>query len=276
MWPEESLARVSLVKSETERLSALWRGFSEEEWKTDTFCPGWTAETAVSHVITGGPFYGNSVQRALDGLPPEPPYGKDGKEFWAIRKEKGEELKKLPRGEMMDVFDSTSAALQESLGRITSGDLDKPGYHPRGLAPVQSWIGMRLVELVVHDWDIKQGKDPASRVVPPGVEGMIVFVPGFLVRLFNSREVPPFEGRFHFRSDDLGREWTLSAGGGKAEVSSDVSGDCDAVITADGEAHLLLPYGRLTREAAESEGRLRIEGNAAAADRLLGALYTKY
>ncbi len=276
MWRDESLARVPLVKSETERLSSLWRGFGEEEWNRETFCPGWTAAHAISHVTTGGDFYGNSIRRAIDGLPSEPPYGKDAKEFWAIRKVKGDELMALPRGEMMDIFDSSAAKLQIELERITDGDLDKLGYHPRGLNDIRAWIGMRLVELVVHDWDVRRGPDPASRVTPQGVEGMIVFMPGFVVRLFNLRDKQPFTGRFHFRSAGPDLEWTLEVDGEKAAASPEISGEYQATIEADGEAHLLLPYGRLKREKAEAEGQLRVEGDLSLADRLLEIVYTKY
>jgi len=276
VWRDECLARVPLVKSETERLSSLWRAFGEEEWNRETFCLGWTAAYAISHVTTGGDFYGNSIRRAIDGLPSEPPYGKDAKEFWAIRKVKGEELMALPRGEMMDIYDASSAKLQKELERITAGDLDKLGYNPRGLNAVKAWIGMRLVELVVHDWDVRQGGDSGSRVTPPGVEGMIVFIPGFVVRIFNMRDKQPFAGRFRFRPADPDLEWTLEVEGEKAAVSPEVSGEYHATIEADGEAHLMLPYGRLNREKAEAEGRLRVEGDLALADKLLEIIYTKY
>jgi uncharacterized protein (TIGR03083 family) len=276
VWREDCLSRVSLIGSETKRLSALWRDFDESEWGRDTFCPGWTAADAISHVTTGGSFYHNSTKRALEGLPPEPLYGKDAKEFWAIRKVKGEELMALPRAEMMDIFDSTSAALQKTLEDIAAEDLDKIGYHPRGLTPVKAWIGMRLVELVIHDWDVRFAKEPGCRVNPEGVEGMFVFVPDFIVRLFNGRESHPFESRFHFRSTGPDREWTVEVAGDKASVSSEISGSYDAIIEADGEAHLLLPYGRLKRASAEEKGRLRIEGDPAAAENLLGVVYTKY
>ena len=276
MWREDCLSRIPLVQSETSRLSALWRGLSDEEWDRDTFCPGWTAATAISHVTTGGAFYHNTVRRALDGLPPDPPYGGDTKEFWAIRKVKGEELMALPRAEMMDIFDSTSADLQESLERITEADLDKPGYHPRGLTNLKAWIGMRLVELVVHDWDVRFEKESPCAVVPQGAEGMLVFIPDTLARLFNVRDKQPFEGRFHFRSTVPGRGWTLEVAGEEASVSAEGSGDYDAVIETDAEAHLLLPYGRLKREEAEKDGRLRVEGDVSAAGRLLGVVYCKY
>jgi uncharacterized protein (TIGR03083 family) len=276
VWRDESLARVPLVKSETERLSSLWRGFGEEEWNRETFCPGWTAAHAISHVTTGGDFYGNSIRRAIDGLPSEPPYGKDSKEFWAIRKVKGDELMALPRGEMMDIFDFSAAKLQIELERITDGDLDKLGYHPRGLNDIKAWIGMRLVELVVHDWDVRRGLDTDSRVTPQGVEGMIVFMPGFVVRLFNLRDKQPFAGRFHFRSAGPDLEWTLEVDGEKAAASPEISGEYQATIEADGEAHLLLPYGRLNRDEAEAEDRLRVEGDLSLADKLLEIVYTKY
>ena len=276
MSPEEYLSRVSLVKSETERLSAYWRSFSDARWEVDTFCPGWRACHAVSHLATGGEFYANSVRRALEGLPPEPPYGSNVKEFFAIRGARGEELMALPREEMMDAFDASAAEVNDALADITEGDLGKLGFHPRGLTRIDAWIGLRLVELAMHDWDIRYGEDAEVCVSSEGVEGIMTFLPSTQRRLFGVRENPPFDGRFLFCSADPDREWTLTVAGEKAENTADVSGAHDATITADGEAHLLLLYGRAKRGEAEASGRLTIEGNTELANELLCVLYANY
>ena len=82
--------------------------------------------------------------------------------------------------------------------------------------------------------------------------------------------------RFLFRSREPDRAWTLTIIGEKAEVSADVSGVHDATITADGEAHLLLLYGRGKRGAMEAAGRLGVEGNTELANQLLCVLYSAY
>ena len=276
MSPEEYLSRVALVKSETDRLSAYWRSFSEARWEVDTFCPGWRACHAVSHLATGGDFYANSVRRALEGLPPEPPYGSNVKEFFAIRHARGEELMALPRDGMMDAFDASAAEVNDALGDVGADDLGKLGFHPRGLTRLDAWIGLRLVELAMHDWDIRYGEDAEACVSAQSVEGTMTFLPSTQSRLFGVRENPPFGGRFLFCSTTPDRAWTLTIIGEKAEISADVSGAHDAVITADGEAHLLLLYGRAKRGEAEASGRLIIEGNAELANELLCVLYTNY
>lgn len=276
MTPDAYIERISLIRSETDRLSKIWRGFGEDEWKTPSFCPGWNAEDVVSHVTTGAFFYANSISRALEGLPPEPPYGKAAKEFHAIRKQKGEELMALPRGGMMDVFDASADEVQAQLERIRPGDLGKLGYHPRGLIRLDAWIGLRLVEMVLHDWDIRYGRDSGARVEVQGVEGLLAFIPANQARFFGWREKTPFEGRFLFRSKAPEAAWCLSVSGEKAEASGDTSGDFDAEIEADGEAHLLLIFGRAEREAMEKAGRLRVGGDLEIAMDLLDVLYAKY
>ncbi len=276
MSPEEQLSRVALVISETQRLSALWRAFSDVRWEMDTFCPGWRARHAVSHLVTGGDFYANSIRRALEGLPPEPPYGSNVKEFFAIRAAKGEELMALPRDEMMDAFDVSAAKVNDALSGITASDLGKLGFHPRGLTRLDAWIGLRLVELVAHDWDVRYGEDAEACVSAEGVEGIMTFLPESQSRLFGVRENPPFDGRFLFRSKMPDRTWTLTVAGEKAEESAHTSGTHDAIITTDGEAHFLLLYGRAKRDAMEAAGRLTIEGDAELASQLLCVLYTNY
>jgi len=274
--PEEQLSRVALVKSESERLSALWRGFSDARWEVETFCPGWQAQHAVSHLVTGADFYTNSIRRALEGLPPEPPYGSNTKEFFAIRAARGEELMAMSRDEMMDAFDATASQVNGALADITADDIGKLGFHPRGLTRLDAWIGLRLVELMAHDWDIRYGEDAEACVSADGVEGVMTFLPASQSRLFGVRENPPFDGRFLFRSRTPDRAWTLTVAGEKAEESAHTSGAHDAIITADGEAHFLLLYGRAKRSAMEAAGRLTIEGDAELANQLLCVLYTNY
>ena len=276
MSPEEQLSRVALVKSETERLSAYWRGFSDARWEVETFCPGWEAQHAVSHLVTGAEFYTNSIRRALEGLPPEPPYGSNVKEFFAIRAAKGEELMALPRDEMMDAFDATAAGVNDALAEVTADDIAKLGFHPRGLTRLDAWIGLRLVELVAHDWDVRYGEDAEACVSEDALEGVMSFLPASQSRLFGVRENPPFDGRFLFRSKTPDREWTITVAGEKAEESAHTSGAHDAIITADAEAHFLLLYGRAKRGAMEDAGRLEVEGNAELANELLCVLYTNY
>lgn len=276
MSPEEQLSRVALVKSESERLSAYWRGFSDARWEVETFCPGWQAQHAVSHLATGADFYTNSIRRALEGLPPEPPYGSNVKEFFAIRAARGDELMALPRNEMMDAFDASAAEVNDALAEVTADDIAKLGFHPRGLTRLDAWIGLRLVELVAHDWDIRYGEDAGAGVSEDALEGVMSFLPASQSRLFGVRENPPFDGRFLFRSKAPDREWTITVAGEKAEESAHTSGAHDAVITADGEAHFLLLYGRAKRGAMEDAGRLEVEGNAELANELLCVLYTNY
>lgn len=276
MTPSEYLSRVPLVRSETGRLAKFWRGFGEKEWATPTFCPGWAAQDAVAHVTTGADFYASSIRRAVEGLPPEPPYGKDAKEFQALRKEKGDKLLAGPRPALVDAFEASAREVQGALDAVREGDLGKPGWHPRGLTPVDAWIGLRLVELVVHDWDIRFGADPKARPTAPGVEGMLTFLPATQCRHFNVREKPALSGRFLFRTTRPERAWTMTAEGGKASWRPDPGGAHDCAITADAEALLFLNYGRLAREEAEKAGRLKAEGGPALADALLAVLFAKY
>ena len=203
--------------------------------------------------MTGADFYTNSIRRALEGLPPEPPYGSNTKEFFAIRAAKGDELMALPREEMMDAFDATAAEVNGALADITADDVGKLGFHPRGLTRLDAWIGLRLVELVAHDWDIRYGEDAEACVSAEGVEGVMSFLPASQSRLFGVRENPPFDGRFLFRSTKPDREWTLTVAGEKAEESAHTSGAHDAVITADGRGALSLALR--AREAQRHGGR---------------------
>ena len=168
-------------------------------------------------------------------------------------------------------------SVNDALADITEGDLGKLGFHPRGLTRIDAWIGLQSRRV----GDARLGhplrrRRRSLRLGSEGVEGVMTFLPSTQRRLFGVRENPPFDGRFLFCSADPDREWTLTVTGEKAENTADVSGAHDATITADGEAHLLLLYGRAKRGEAEASGRLTIEGNAELANELLCVLYANY
>jgi hypothetical protein len=68
--------------------------------------------------------------------------------------------------ELIAGFGAGSAQFQEILESLRGDDLAKPARHPRGLMPIGCWIGMRLNELVIHDWDIRQPHEAKASLLP--------------------------------------------------------------------------------------------------------------
>ena len=129
----------------------------------------------------------------------------------------------------------------------------------------------------MHDWDIRYGEDAEVCVSSEGVEGIMTFLP--------STSAPPFRRPARTRpsmaASCSARPIPIASGrlpspARRRKIPPTFSGAHDATITADGEAHLLLLYGRAKRGEAEASGRLTIEGNTELANELLCVLYANY
>ena len=65
-------SRIPLVEILTKQCFSFWRDFSENDWKKQTYCEGWSPEDIVSHLVTGTEFYSYSIERAINNLLPIP------------------------------------------------------------------------------------------------------------------------------------------------------------------------------------------------------------
>lgn len=267
---------IPLVQILTKRSSSSWRNFSESDWKIESYCEGWRPKDIVSHLVTGTEFYTASIERAMKDLEPVPPYGKNVKEFFSIRDEKGRQLMQLSHDVLLDRFDESSNNLQKQIDKINSENSKQLGFHPRGSMPLEFWIGQRLFEIVLHDWDIRYGQDSSSFLSPEGVKGILPFLPMQICRLFNFREKIPFRGSFLFTSENPKRKWIIVVSDEKAEENYDLKSDVDVKIEADSESLILLLFGRANTKEIEQENKLKIHGDRQMAFKLLDILSAKY
>ncbi len=269
-------SRAPLVQILTKQCSSSWRSFSESDWKIESYCEGWRPKDIVSHLVTGTEFYTVSIERAIKKLPPEQPYGKDIREFFSIRDEKGRQLMQLSHDVLLDRFVESSNNLQKQIDKINSENSKQLGFHPRGLIPLGFWIGQRLFEIVLHDWDIRYGRDSSSFLSPEGVKGILPFLPMQTCRLFNFREKIPFQGSFLFTSQNPKRKWIIVVSDEKAEENYDFKSDVDVKIEADSESLILLLFGRANAKKIEQGSKLKIHGDRQMAFKLLDILSAKY
>ncbi|MFL2932021.1 MAG: maleylpyruvate isomerase N-terminal domain-containing protein [bacterium] len=269
-------SRIPLVEILTKQCFSFWRDFSENDWKKQTYCEGWSPEDIVSHLVTGTEFYSYSIERAINNLLPEPPYGKDIDEFYSIRDIKGRQLMELSHELLLDRFVKSSNDLQSQMNKITTANSEQLGFHPRGLIPLGFWIGQRLFEIVLHDWDIRYGYDKDINLSVEGVKGILPFLPMQICRLFNRRENISFKGSFLFVLQNPRKKWIIQVSDDSAEESYDLKIDIDAKIEVDSENLILLLFGRESVEMVEQNNKLKIEGDRETTFKLLDILFAKY
>ena len=77
---------------------------------------------------------------------------------------------------------------------LQEADLSKVAWHPRGLVPIGSWVSMRLTELVVHDWDIRQPHETPARLAPTALPAMLTTLPEMHTQFLTQRLAGDLDG----------------------------------------------------------------------------------
>ena len=114
------------------------------------------ARPIVAHLATGGDFYAQVITYGRSG---EPKFAWGANSPAEAREARQAAVQKLLDGGPAAVlagFEQAGAKLQAVLESLQEAELTKVALHPRGRIPLGSWIGMRILELSAHDWDIRQ------------------------------------------------------------------------------------------------------------------------
>src|SRR4029453_15578278 len=173
----EQLANIPVIANETARMVQTFRSWPQSHWSRSTYCPGWTATDAVAHLATGGDFYAQVITSGRSG---EPKFAWGANSPAEAREARQAAVQKLLDGGPAAVlagFEQAGAKLQAVLEALQEAELTKVALHPRGRIPLGSWIGMRILELSAHDWDIRQPHETHAHLSLTAVPALLSAMP---------------------------------------------------------------------------------------------------
>ncbi|MDH3599324.1 MAG: maleylpyruvate isomerase family mycothiol-dependent enzyme [Candidatus Tectomicrobia bacterium] len=268
------LANIPVVVRQTERMLQAMRAWPETHWSRPTYCPDWTAADAVAHLVTGADFYAQVVTSGCRGNPQMPWGIKDVSEF---RQTRGGASRKLVEGgpaALLEAFERESATLQEVLVRLQESELGEMAWHPRGLVPIGSWIGMRLTELAVHDWDIRQPHETPPSLAPHTLPGLCTVLPEMQLQFLAQRGRDGLEGTHVLQAGDAA--WAFRVADGAATHVANAPAAYESCVSTDAESLILLSMGRADLQDKLQSGALTISGNAEKGRRLCDTLFRSF
>ena len=205
----EQLANIPVVANETARMVQAFRNWPQSYWSRPTYCPGWTAADAVAHLATGGDFYAQVITSGRSG---EPTFAWGASSPAEFREARQAAVKKLLDGGPATIlagFEQAGAKLQAVLESLQEADLAKVALHPRGRIPIGSWIGMRILELSAHDWDIRQPHETQAHLSPTAVPALLSAMPELQVQLLGLRVTEGLDGVYALRAGDAAWGFTI-------------------------------------------------------------------
>lgn len=269
------LANVAAVERQTQHMLAAMRTWPEANWQRPTYCPDWVAADAVAHLATGGEFYAQVIESGCAG-DPKPAWGvQDRAEFRQVRGDAGRRLIEAGTGALIDGFETAAIKLQavfERLGEVECSQ--NMAWHPRGLVPVGAWIGMRLSELAIHDWDMRQPHEPQAGLTPTALPGLVACLPEMQWQFLSQRLTPGLDGVHVLQAGD--RAWAFRVAGDTLAYEAEAPTAFDTCVRTDAQCLILLTMGRDDLAAAQQRGALTLVGDEAQAQRVCETLFRAF
>jgi maleylpyruvate isomerase len=270
----EQLAHIPVIANETARMVQAFRNWPESYWSRPTYCPGWTAADAVAHLATGGDFYAQVITSGRSGAPQ---FAWGAHSPADLREARQAAVQKLLAGgpsALLAGFEQAGAKLQAVLESLQEADLTKVALHPRGRIPIGSWIGMRILELSAHDWDIRQPHEAHVHLSSTAIPALLSAMPALHVQLLGLRVTEGLDGVYALHAGAAAWGFTIQ---GKTVTPLDgAPRACDVSLSTDAESMILLTVGRADVTEKLQNAALTITGNVEQGKQLCATLFRAY
>lgn len=150
---------VALLSIATAEFASRLRLVSPDDWDQPTPCDGWDVRALANHVVGanrrhrmllhGASAPAAAATRTVDHLGPDP----------------------------IGAFAATAAELAAAFGE--QGALDRTVHHPNGDRTGADLLGMRVLDLTVHAWDLARAIGAHENLQPVLVEYRLALLPKF-------------------------------------------------------------------------------------------------
>ena len=270
----EQLANIPVVGRETARLVQALRSWPQSYWSRPAYCPGWTAADAVAHLTMGGDFYAQVIAAGRSGEPTFPWGVNTPAAFREVRQAASQKLINGGPTALMEGFEQKGAQLQAVLESLQESDLARVARHPRGLIPIGLWIGMRLIELSAHDWDIRQPYETPPHLSPGALPALLGAIPEMQLQFLEQRLSEGLDGVYVLRAGDAA--WGFTVHGKTVTYQAAAPTSCDASLSTDAESMILLTLGRADVAAKLQSAALTMTGDAGKGQQLCATLFRSF
>src|SRR5688572_161204 len=131
---------VDALDEEWRSIVDLCAGLNEQEWKTETECPGWSVQDNVAHLI--------GIESTIMGTPPPdhtPPEGPHIKNDIGRSNEVAVDARRGRTGaEVLDEFRDVAQQRIETLRGMTDDDFSAESWTPAGPGTVRDLLPFRI------------------------------------------------------------------------------------------------------------------------------------
>ena len=221
-----------------------------------------------------GQQFAGSIERGLRGDASPPAASAGGSEAArAARMARIARLAASPPAELLGEVQRGLGRLGRALdASVAANRPETPTWHRLGLMPLAWWPGQSLVEVSLHDWDIRVATDPEALVAPVALPGLAGEMRARMLRCFKPQSPEGLDGVVRVSLvGEAPLAWLGRLQVGALEVLDDGIASPDASIETDAGSYALVQTTRRPVEWFTSRGRWQGTGDEALASRLTAA-----
>lgn len=272
--PNDQLSIVPVVARQSALMVQACHAWPSERWEHATYCEGWTAANVMAHLTTGAAYYTHVIAAGRTG-PPSLPWGATNLD--EVRIARAELERDLYRGgpqTLLSGFEQAVQALQEVFESLQTEMLSRLAWYPRGPIPIGQWIGMRLIELSLHDWDIRQPHESSIKLSSIARPALLTCLPEMQNRLLSYRLPDLPSGIYAMCAGESA--WAFCVQDQQITYRAEVPATPTAYLHTDAETLILLTLGRVDFAAILDRADAELSGDEANGRSFCNLLFSPY
>lgn len=161
--------KVSLTIQAMDALTELCAPLTESQWKTATDCPGWSVQDNISHLV--------GIENMLLGKPPtthkSPKYDYIKNPIGEHNEHEIDVRRSLSGSEVFAEWKATAAERAQQLRTADAEYFAKPMMMPTGPGTLGDFLDIRILDIWIHDQDIRRALNIAGNHGGPCAEHTI-------------------------------------------------------------------------------------------------------
>jgi uncharacterized protein (TIGR03083 family) len=269
-------ARVTVVQTESERLTQYLAALPEEAWSTPSACALWEVRDVVAHLVDAANSYIDWITRGLQEDTSAPTGWPAPGIFTTASPAEQQQmetavaqstvaLRERLGTELPDVFRTAWTRHNQLVASLDAHEWHTPCYYPLGIQPVRVLVNAAIFELAIHGWDIRSGLEPSARLSPEALAIMPNYFAECLGWFFRPgpKLSTPIRYRFAF-TGTFNSQWDMVVAGDTAYLEPAAEATpADVTFCCEVETFALLLCGRRGLEAAMGARQVISEGDIA-------------
>ena len=250
-----------------DKMEAVWlsitdlcQAFSEDQWKTPTDCPGWSAQDQVSHMV--GSETSLLGRRAPEHTSSDTSHVKN--DIGRTNEVQVDWRRNRPGAQVLKEFREITGLRLQRLRAMTTDEFAADTQTPIGPGSMRDMIAIRIFDAWVHEQDIRRAVNIPGDIEGPVAEhsvGRLALAMPYVV----GRKVQPADSTTVTVSvtGAAGRSIAIAMEGARANQMDMVPLSPTTGLTMDVETFLCLTCGRWDPVDALSSGRVQVQGDSA-------------